>query len=166
MREKDKPIGAEKLNILGKINDGISGFAASMSINGINNIKLYIGRIKPSVAYGSNVYLKPSIQSTIGKSLERSGNIAGITISLATIANTYIDEGYAGQKTKAEISKSLTSMTGAWAGAEIGATAFGIGGGIIGGPIGAGIGGVIGGIVGGIGGGLGASWIVDEIYQQ
>ncbi|QIH34421.1 hypothetical protein [Sphingobacterium sp. DR205] len=117
---------SDALNTLGKVNDGISGLAEGLKTNGFNSAKLYIGQIRPSVAYGFRVYMKPVIQSNIGKSLGRTANIAGITISAATVANTYLEEGYRGPKTTMEMGKAATGMAGAWAGARIGAAAGGV----------------------------------------
>ncbi|PUV21074.1 hypothetical protein DCO56_28845 [Sphingobacterium athyrii] len=157
---------SDALNTLGKVNDGISGLAEGLKTNGFNSAKLYIGQIRPSVAYGFRVYMKPVIQSNIGKSLSRTANIAGITISAATVANTYLEEGYRGPKTtmEMEMGKAATGMAGAWAGARIGAAAGGVLGSFF--PIlGNGVGAIAGGIIGGIAGGIGGSLIAEEAYN-
>lgn len=146
------------LDLAGKINDLSSGALEGATY------KHYLGSIRPSAAYGFNVYAKPVLNMTKASPFIRGSGYLGVAISTATVATTWATEGHFGHKTKVATAKALTGWAGAWAGAKIGMTA----GGVFGAPamgIGAVPGALIGGIVGAAVGGWGGSAIAEAVYR-
>lgn len=88
--------------LAGDIGNAVSGLLEGAQY------RQYLGTIRPSPAYGVNVYTKPILIAVQAAPLTRQAGYLGHAVNLATIGVVLAEEEHFCQKTKVATAKALT----------------------------------------------------------